>query len=71
MKGYIEDRVLAVGKYMISTKATIRKAAIVFGVSKSTIHKDVTQRLIEIDPQLATEAKGIIDYNKAERTIVI
>ncbi len=69
MKDYIEERVLEVAKYIIDSKATIRKTAKVFGVSKSTIHKDMTERLPKINPQIATEAKDILDFNKAERHI--
>lgn len=69
MKDYIEERVLEVAKYIIGSKATIRKTAKVFGVSKSTIHKDMTERLPKINPQIAMETKNILDYNKAERHI--
>lgn len=69
MKDYIEERVLEVAKYIIESKATIRKTAKVFGVSKSTIHKDMTDRLPKINPQIAQEAKIILEYNKAERHI--
>ncbi|WP_461206707.1 sporulation transcriptional regulator SpoIIID [Clostridium sp. DL1XJH146] len=69
MKDYIEERVLEVAKYIIESKATIRKTAKVFGVSKSTIHKDMTERLPKINPQIATEAKIVLDLNKAERHI--
>ncbi|WP_125153362.1 sporulation transcriptional regulator SpoIIID [Clostridium rectalis] len=69
MKDYIEERVLEVANYIISSKATIRKTAKVFGVSKSTIHKDMTERLPKINPQIAREAKIIMDYNKSERHI--
>ena len=69
MKDYIEERVLEVAKYIIDSKATIRKTARVFGVSKSTIHKDMTERLPRINPQIANDAKNILDFNKAERHI--
>jgi len=69
LKDYIEDRVLEVAKYIIDSKATIRRTAKVFGVSKSTIHKDMTERLPAINPQIANEAKTILDLNKAERHI--
>jgi putative DeoR family transcriptional regulator, stage III sporulation protein D len=69
LKDYIEERVLEVANYIINSKATIRKTAKVFGVSKSTIHKDMTERLPKINPQVADEAKNILDYNKAERHI--
>jgi putative DeoR family transcriptional regulator (stage III sporulation protein D) len=58
-----------VATYIIESKATIRKAAKMFGVSKSTVHKDITERLPRINPQVAKEAKDILDLNKAERHI--
>lgn len=69
MKDYIEERVLEVARYIIESKATIRKTAKMFGVSKSTIHKDITERLPKINPIIAVEAKEILDLNKAERHI--
>jgi putative DeoR family transcriptional regulator (stage III sporulation protein D) len=69
LKDYIEDRVLEVARYIIDSKATIRRTAKVFGVSKSTIHKDMTERLPIINPQIANEAKTILDLNKSERHI--
>jgi putative DeoR family transcriptional regulator (stage III sporulation protein D) len=69
LKDYIEDRVLEVAKYIIESKATIRRTAKVFGVSKSTIHKDMTERLPTLNPQIASEAKTILDLNKAQRHI--
>lgn len=69
MKDYIEERVLEVANFIIDSKATIRKTAKVFGVSKSTIHKDMTERLPKINPSVAKEAKLILDLNKSERHI--
>jgi putative DeoR family transcriptional regulator, stage III sporulation protein D len=69
LKDYIEDRVLEVARYIIESQATIRKTASVFGVSKSTIHKDMTERLPKINPQIAEEAKTILNLNKSERHI--
>jgi putative DeoR family transcriptional regulator (stage III sporulation protein D) len=69
LKDYIEERVLEAAKYIIDYRATIRKTARVFGVSKSTIHKDITERLPKINPQVAKEAKQVLDVNKAERHI--
>jgi putative DeoR family transcriptional regulator (stage III sporulation protein D) len=69
LKDYIEERVLEVAKYIIDSKATIRKTAKIFGVSKSTVHKDITERLPKLNPQIAKEAKQILDINKAERHI--
>ena len=69
MKDYIEERVLEVAKYIIDSKATIRKTAKVFGVSKSTIHKDMTERLPKINPTIAEQTQNILELNKAERHI--
>jgi putative DeoR family transcriptional regulator (stage III sporulation protein D) len=69
LKDYIEERVLEVAKYIIDSKATIRRTAKMFGVSKSTVHKDITERLPKIIPLVAKEAKDILDLNKAERHI--
>lgn len=69
MKGYIEDRVIKTAQYIIETKATVRQTARKFGVSKSTVHKDVTSRLELIDPTLANEARQVLDVNKQERHI--
>lgn len=68
-KVYIEERAVELAHYIIDTKDTVRGAAKRFGVSKSTVHKDVTERLIKINPYLATEAKKVLDGNKAERHI--
>jgi putative DeoR family transcriptional regulator (stage III sporulation protein D) len=69
LKDYIEERVLEVAKYIIDCKATIRKTAKLFGVSKSTVHKDITERLPKINPVVAKEAREILELNKAERHI--
>ena len=69
VKDYIENRTLDAAHYIIDNKATVRQTAKIFGVSKSTIHKDVTERLPRINPQIAVEAKNILDFNKAERHI--
>ncbi len=67
MKDYIYRRVIEVSNYIYETKATVRQAAKVFGVSKSTIHKDVTERIKKIKPELAEKVRQVLDYNKAER----
>lgn len=69
MKGYIEERTVEIAHYIIDNKATVRNAARKFGISKSTVHKDVTERLKKINPALAKDAKKILDENKAERHI--
>lgn len=68
-KVYIEERAIELAHYIIDTKDTVRGAAKRFGVSKSTVHKDVTDRLIQINPALAGEARKILDVNKEERHI--
>ena len=67
MQDYIRQRVLDVSKYIIETSATVRQTAAVFGVSKSTVHKDITERLPLINEQLFKEIRRILDTNKAER----
>ena len=69
MKDYIELRAIEVGRYIIDSKATERKTATKFGVSKSTVHKDLTERLPQIDHHLAEEVRDILDINKSERHI--
>jgi len=65
----IEERVKKVATYMIETGSTVRQTAKVFNISKSTIHKDISQRLEEINPALAVEAKKVLEKNKEERHI--
>ena len=60
---------MEIGNYIIKTKATVRQTAKKFGISKSTVHKDVTERLLQINPSLAHEARKILDVNKQERHI--
>lgn len=69
MKDYIQERVKEVANYIYETKATVRQTAKVYGVSKSTIHKDVTERLLKVDPELAKRVKQVLEFNKAERHI--
>ena len=65
----IEERAVRLAEYIIENDATVRTAAKQFGVSKSTVHKDVTQRLKTQDPALWAEAKAVLERNKAERHI--
>ena len=67
MKGIVEERAVELGEYIIESKATVRKAAKKFGVSKSTVHKDVAERLKYVDPQLYKEVKLVLEVNKAQR----
>ncbi|MBO5083008.1 MAG: sporulation transcriptional regulator SpoIIID [Lachnospiraceae bacterium] len=69
MKTYIEERAIEVANYIIEQNATVRQTAKKFGISKSTVHKDVTERLEEIDPSLAKRARIVLDVNKSERHI--
>ena len=68
-KLYIEERAINLAHYIIDSKDTVRGAAKKFGVSKSTVHKDVSERLQKISPCLAAEVRAILDENKAERHI--
>ena len=69
MKDYIEERAVEIGDYIIKTKATVRQTAKKFGISKSTVHKDVTERLSQTNPGLAREARKVLEVNKSERHI--
>lgn len=69
MKDYIEERVLSLANYIILTNSTVRAAAKQFKVSKSTVHKDVTERLEMINKTLARQARKVLDINKSERHI--
>ena len=69
MKGLPEERAVSLAAYIIENNATVRKAATVFHISKSTVHKDVTERLVKINPFLAARIRVVLDVNKAERHI--
>jgi len=69
LREYIWRRALEVSEYIIQTRSTVRETAKVFGVSKSTVHKDVSERLPRIDSLLAKRVKKVLDFNKAERHI--
>lgn len=65
----IEERAINLAQYIIDSKDTVRGAAKKFGISKSTVHKDVSERLLKINPTLAFEVRKVLDENKAERHI--
>jgi len=70
MRSYsIEERAIELAHYIIDSKDTVRGAAKKFGVSKSTVHKDLSERILKINPILAAEVREILDENKAERHI--
>ncbi len=69
MKGMPEERTILTAEYIIENKATVRSAAKEFGVSKSTVHKDVSERLKHLNPYLYSEVKAVLEKNKQERHI--
>ena len=69
MKDYIERRVYRICSYLLETGCTVRSAANVFCISKSTVHKDLTERITELNPEIARQVKAILDYNLSERHI--
>jgi len=69
LKDYIEERAISIANYIIENNATVRQTAKKFGISKSTVHKDVAERLLHINPSLAKQARIVLDVNKSERHI--
>ena len=65
----IEDRAVRLAEYIVENDATVRAAAKEFGVSKSTVHKDVTERLRHVNPGLCAEVRRVFEVNKATRHI--
>ena len=65
----IEERACDLAAYIIENKTTVRAAAKQFGISKSTVHKDVTERLEKVNPELYRQVRSLLDINKAERHI--
>ena len=69
MKERLKDRSILIGEYIIETGGTVRKAAAHFGISKSTVHKDVTERLKKISPSVYMDVKAVLENNLKERHI--
>ncbi|HIW74066.1 MAG TPA: sporulation transcriptional regulator SpoIIID [Firmicutes bacterium] len=69
MKGAVEERAIELGEYIIENNATVRAAAGKFHISKSTVHKDVSDRLRELNPQLYGRVRRVLEQNKAQRHI--
>ncbi len=69
MRDYIEERVLSTAAYILDKKATVREAARMFGVSKSTVHKDMCERLFRVNRSLYMRVRTVLDENKAQRHI--
>jgi putative DeoR family transcriptional regulator (stage III sporulation protein D) len=67
MREHIWRRVLEVSQYMLHNRTTVRDAAKAYGISKSTVHKDVTERLPHLNPALARQVRNVLEANKAER----
>lgn len=67
INSYGKERAVALGEYVIETRDTVRGAALKFGVSKSTVHKDLTQKLKKISPQMHETVAIILQTNKSER----
>ena len=65
----IDERAKLLAAYIIETRSTVRQAAKKFNISKSTVHKDITERLEKVNPSLARDAKKVLEINKAERHI--
>ncbi len=69
LKNIVEERAVELGEYIVENKATVRATAKQFGVSKSTVHMDVSKRLERVNPQLFLEVRQVLDVNKAQRHI--
>ncbi len=69
MRGAVEERAVQLGEYIVHTGSTVRVCAKKYGISKSTVHKDVSQRLKKLDPVLYSQVKHILEINKSERHI--
>ena len=69
MKSYIEERAVEVANFIIKSNSTVRETARKFGISKSTVHKDITDRVEKIDPEMARSVRKVLEVNKAERHI--
>ena len=69
MRQHIAARCIQLAEYILDTKATVREAAKVFGISKSTVHKDVTERLQVLDRMLFSKVKEVLEFNLGERHI--
>ena len=69
VKGNMEERAVKLAQYIIETRATVRTAAAKFGISKSTVHKDLSERLPAFNRPLYLQAKAVLEENKAQRHI--
>jgi putative DeoR family transcriptional regulator (stage III sporulation protein D) len=69
VKGIVEERCVELGVYIVENKSTVRDAAKKFGISKSTVHMDVSERLRDVQPSLYSQVRKVLDTNKQERHI--
>ena len=69
IENYLRERPELLADYVIENRATVRSAALYFGISKSTVHKDLTHKLKMLSPALYREVKGVLDLNKSQRHI--
>ena len=69
MKDHIEERAVAVANFIVSSNSTVRETAKRFGISKSTVHKDITDRVEKLEPDRARSVRKVLEVNKAERHI--
>ena len=69
VKGNMEERAVQLAQYIIENKATVRSAAVKFGISKSTVHKDLAERLPGVNRPLYLQARAVLEENKAQRHI--
>ena len=69
MKGNMEERAERLALYIIENRTTVRAAAQTFGISKSTVHKDISERLPQFNRSLYLQVKEVLDVNKAQRHI--
>lgn len=67
--GTKQERCVSLGRYIVDNGATVRSAAKVFGISKSTVHQDITSRLEKVNPALSKQVKEVLEKNKQERHI--
>ena len=69
MRCIVEERAVELGRYIVENGATVRTAAKQFGISKSTVHPDVSRRLAKLNPLLFEEVRAVLEVNKAQRHI--
>ncbi len=69
MNDFTGIRAVELGEYIVKNRATVRTAAKAFGISKSTVHTDVTEKLLKINPALSEQVREVLDVNKAQRHI--